>query len=423
MPPPKPRRTVTNLGVTEAPFQNAVARQHDVTAQNRPYLRHSWHRIDLLAIIMFWITFIVAITGQEITASRHLFIFRALSVLRATRLLVITSGTATILHSLKRAGPLILNVSVFVVFAAALFSIIGVQSFRGSLRRTCYLVQDNIYLNQTCGGWIDPETLQAMPFFKEHSDEMTKIAPKGFLCPIGQQCRTVSWSQESNSESFDNIFMSLVQVLIIAGVNTWTSTMYKVMSAEYFSSSLFFLVAIVVLNFWLMNLIVAVVVNTFKDIRSETKKSAFGADESIIHQPEWAATTKKPREPSILLKWYNKTQLFWVFLVVVDIISQAFKTADSSEHQLKLLRNMEIAFAIVWDVEILIRIIAYMPDWRAFLRSGRNDFDLFLAVGCSVIQIPPVRHSSVYPWLTILQLLRWYRFILVFPRMRPLLVS
>lgn len=62
-------------------------------------------------------------------------------------------------------------------------------------------------------------------------------------------------------------------------MNTWTSTMYSTMDAEYFVSALFFIVAIIVLNFWLMNLLVAVVVNTFQDIRAETKRSAFGADQ------------------------------------------------------------------------------------------------------------------------------------------------
>lgn len=53
--------------------------------------------------------------------------------------------------------------------------------------------------------------------------------------------------------------------------------MYATMDSDYYSSSLFFLVGVIVINFWLINLVIAVVVNTFKDIRSNTKKSAFGA--------------------------------------------------------------------------------------------------------------------------------------------------
>ena len=53
--------------------------------------------------------------------------------------------------------------------------------------------------------------------------------------------------------------------------------MYSMMDAEFFVSCFFFIVCIIVLNFWLINLFVAVITNTFSAIRKDTKKSAFGA--------------------------------------------------------------------------------------------------------------------------------------------------
>lgn len=53
--------------------------------------------------------------------------------------------------------------------------------------------------------------------------------------------------------------------------------MYAMIDAEFFISCLFFIIAIIVLNFWLINLFVAVITNSFSAIRSETQKSAFGA--------------------------------------------------------------------------------------------------------------------------------------------------
>lgn len=53
--------------------------------------------------------------------------------------------------------------------------------------------------------------------------------------------------------------------------------MYSMINAEFFISCFYFITAIIVLNFWLINLFVAVITNTFSAIRSETKKSAFGA--------------------------------------------------------------------------------------------------------------------------------------------------
>lgn len=187
----QPQRKAPELG--EAPFQSAVRKQLDLSAAGRPYLRHSWHRIDMLSIICFWITFFLASAGQEATNDRHIYIFRALSVLRAGRLLVITSGTTTILDSLKRAGPLLITVGFFVIFAATLFSIIGVQSFRGSFRRTCLLTDPNnasniINTGQQCGGYLDPVTLQELPYLLPSGEPFAQAA-KGYICPLNQVCQ------------------------------------------------------------------------------------------------------------------------------------------------------------------------------------------------------------------------------------------
>ncbi len=181
---------------SEAPFQVAVAKQRSLSASGRPYLRHSWHRIDLIAVFAFWISFLLAITGQETTATRHVYLFRALSVLRAGRLLVITSGTTTILRSLKRAGPLLITVAYFLIFAAGLFSIIGVQSFRGSFRRVCVLSDpDNssntISLGQQCGGYLNATSLGNLPYM-ELDGVTARGGAKGYICPLDQVCQVSS---------------------------------------------------------------------------------------------------------------------------------------------------------------------------------------------------------------------------------------
>jgi hypothetical protein len=84
---------------------------------------------------------------------------------------------------------------------------------------------------------------------------------------------------------------------------------------------------------------------------------------------------------------------------------------------------MELGFTLAFDLEMIIRIAGHYPDWRGFLAAGPNRFDLFLAIASSIIQIPAISSAPVYAWLTVFQLLRWYRVILAFPRMKPLLVS
>ncbi len=116
----------------------------------------------------------------------QIFIFRAVSTLRCARLLLITGGTATILRSLKAAGPLLLRVGFFGFFAIVLLAIIGVESFSGSWRRSCqfddpFNSTNIISLGNQCGASIDPDTLQVVGF--------GFLDPKGYTCPIGTSCQ------------------------------------------------------------------------------------------------------------------------------------------------------------------------------------------------------------------------------------------
>lgn len=58
--------------------------------------------------------------------------------------------------------------------------------------------------------------------------------------------------------SFDNFFSSAFQVLVIASNNGWSGTMYNMMDAEMFFSCLFFIFGLIVMNYWLINMFVAV---------------------------------------------------------------------------------------------------------------------------------------------------------------------
>ncbi|KAJ6485986.1 hypothetical protein C8R45DRAFT_931008 [Mycena sanguinolenta] len=147
------------------------------------------------------------------------------------RLLTIASGTTSVLHSLKTAQPLLESVAYFVIFVIILFSIIGVQSFKGLLRRTCVLnatggEPDTVLDNQFCGGLLDPV------HFNKTRQRMAGLP----MCSI--------------------------------------------VDSEYFITSIIFILCVVVLNFWLINLFVAVITNTFSAICAKTKKK-----NTQCHQP------------------------------------------------------------------------------------------------------------------------------------------
>lgn len=58
----------------------------------RAFLRHGFNRLDFVAVVSFWISFVLGVTGQEM--QHHLFLFRMLSCLRILKLLALTKGNA-----------------------------------------------------------------------------------------------------------------------------------------------------------------------------------------------------------------------------------------------------------------------------------------------------------------------------------------
>jgi len=120
---------------------------------------------------------------------------------------------------------------------------------------------------------------------------------------------------------------------------------------------------------------------------------------------------------------YENIRWCWVALALASLVLQATRGVDISPMHAKVLNVGELVITIAFDIEIVVRFIAHLPDWRGFFVQGHNYLDLVLAIGSTIIQIPVVHNSQAYPWLTIFQLARFYRVILEIPRMKPLLLS
>jgi voltage-dependent calcium channel len=109
--------------------------------------------------------------------------------------------------------------------------------------------------------------------------------------------------------------------------------MYSLMDSDYRFSFLYSICALIVLNFWVINLLVAVVVNTFQSIRAETKKSAFGGEliAKAKRQGGFGSPVIMTRGENRAKKMYEKTQLFWVLLVLVNVVALGAKSHKSSQ--------------------------------------------------------------------------------------------
>ncbi|KAI5462943.1 Ion transport protein-domain-containing protein [Mariannaea sp. PMI_226] len=399
----------------------------------RAFLRHSFNRIDFVAVVSYWIMFGLSLTGLEV--KHHIYVFRMMSCLRILRLLSLTNGTAIILGSLKKATPLLVRVAFLLSFFWLLFAIIGVQSFKASLSRQCVwldpLDPTNLTAGYTnggefCGGYLKNDTdlheTVIMPWVKSSApDSLEKLEAgtnkgKGFICPRGSICLQQD-NPYGGTVNFDNIFNSLELVFVIMSANTFSDLMYDTMGSDYTQSALFFGAGIMIMMLWLTNLLIAVITSSFQVIREESKQSAFTVDQDppLAQQAE---IDERLRRVSPLKRIYDKTSAIWVVLIAFGLLCQACRSASMSHDRQRFIDTAEVAVTILLDIEMIIRFLA---DWNHFHHRWRNLFDLALAVITSVILIPPIRGTRAYDWLTIFQILRVYRVVLAIPVTRQLI--
>ncbi|WQF85104.1 Putative EF-hand domain, voltage-dependent calcium channel, alpha-1 subunit, Ion transport [Colletotrichum destructivum] len=406
-----------------------VEEQQRFQLARRAFLRHSFNRLDFLAVVAYWISFALRITGIE--SEKHLYVFRMIACLRILRLLALTNGTAIILRSLKKAAPLLVRVAFLIAFFWILFAIIGVQSFKASLSRQCVWLdptdptnREKSFTNemQFCGGFLDNETGKSMPWVLLTDENVLdnfkngRKAGKGFLCPRGSICLQQE-NPYNSTVSFDNIAQSLEMVFVIISSNTFSDIMYYTTNSDYLPAALFFGAGIMILMLWLVNLLIAVITSSFQVIREESRASAFTAtEEPPIPEP----MDEPPPKMSALQRICDKTSLIWIAVIAFGLLAQAFRSSRMSNSRGRFIDSVEVAVTLLLDVEIIIRIAA---GWRTFHRSKRNIIDFGLAVITTIILIPPIRNSGeTYAWLTVFQIVRVYRLVLAVPMTRKLIV-
>ncbi|KAK4224624.1 putative calcium-channel protein [Podospora fimiseda] len=418
-------RSFTMMQGVEA--QGTLKEQLRLHLARRAFLRHGFNRLDFVAVVSFWISFGLGVTGLE---SKHsIYIFRMLSCLRIIRLLALTKGNLIILKSLKKAAPLLVRVSFLMGFFWLIFAIIGVQSFKSSLSRQCTWLDPEAPTDFSktyspnfsfCGGHLNPITGQAEPWVRRNQTgdpndlsrdnlENGTTNAKGFICPRGSICLQQT-NPYNGTVNFDDIGHSLELVFVIMSANTFTDLMYYTVSSDFLPAALFFGAGIIIMMLWMTNLLIAVITSSFQVIREESKASAFTADEPSLFPPH---EEQMPRRQSRLQRLYPNTKWFWAFVILYGIFCQALRTAGMGEGKARFINSSETVVTIMLDVDILIRLAI---DFRGFHRKYRNLFDLLLAIVTTVILLPPIRNSGqVYNWLTFFQIVRVYRVVLTIP--------
>ncbi|GJJ69887.1 voltage-dependent calcium channel [Entomortierella parvispora] len=394
------------------------------TGTQIPFLRHTFNRIDFLAVLCYWIDFCLMMAGVQ-----HVYFFKTIAAMRTLRLLNITAGSATILHSLKKSAPLLVNIALFIAFFFIIFSIIGVQAFKGSLSRRCVSATNatDILEDQFCGGYYNLTDPTRESSYIQKDGEPSPTSPKGRICSHGYVCLDTGVNLDG-AISFDVIYSAMVPVYVLMTGQTWTDLMYYIMDAEYSWSSLYFVLVVMVMNFWILNLFIAVINEMFAKIRDDSaQNSAFTSDNkdsnknNILNDSVNNFTFTGNNMFSRRKAWVESLEFVWVLAIVADLVFQCLPRYNSPPSKLELIDRAELWFTVAFAVDIFIRFLVCFPRPGEFFDSKKNLVDLTLAITTLIIQIPYVHNSHVYVYLTVFQVVRIYRVIIYVERLRSLI--
>ncbi|KAI9598651.1 Ion transport protein-domain-containing protein [Syncephalis fuscata] len=405
------------------------------------YLRHTFNRIDFIAVVAFWID--LAIMAAEIKGFP---LFKGLAALRPVRLLVITSGLATITQSLKVAMPLLVDVTGFITFFLIIFGIIALETFKGSLSRHCVMDSDEALVTapiKYCGSYIDLNSSKIMSLVNNNKT-LSNIATKGYTCPANQLCRDMNENPMFGFLGYDHIFMAILAIVTSVSTEGWTDTMYWTMDAEYGLAALYYCILIITMTFIIMQLFIAVITESFGQVRADKQSSAFlsaGSDPLLLHhdahetlaaraaasrmelEEAWMMAEEGRRRSlrhrihTVAAKCVNHPVFVYLggALAAANLGIMATRTEHSTPRQENLIVRCETAFTAVFVAEIIVRIYA-APNWSIFWRRTTNRVDLFLAIVTAIIQFTPIHELEWYRYLTVLHVMRFYRVVPLIPR-------
>ncbi|ODV62891.1 calcium channel protein CCH1 ASCRUDRAFT_22416, partial [Ascoidea rubescens DSM 1968] len=383
----------------------------------RAFLHDSANCLDLFSVISFWISILLSINNFDI--KNNFLIFRALGIIRIFELIRSTKGNIIILRSFKHALPQLIDVFKFIIYFWVFFAIIGVQTFKSSLRRTCVWENpddpDDTFNNseQFCGSYFDQDE-NKMPYILSNNQSSNTI--KGFTCPINSKC-VVGANPYEGTISFDNLIQSFELVYVIISMNTFTDILYNVVDSESEAASIFFILAILVLSVWLLSILIAVIVTSFKITKELDEKELDKNEENEIKGHN-SAMVPNGENFDLLnsLKTFNKFKIIFLLVILVNFIVSCTNNIDISDYHKNVINYSEIATTAVLDLEIIIRILIYITKFRFkdFFKSKTNNFDLLIAVTTTIIIIPPMKKllGQLYNWSTVFQIARFYRLVL-----------
>uniref|UniRef100_A0A8C2SEK3 Voltage-dependent L-type calcium channel subunit alpha n=1 Tax=Capra hircus TaxID=9925 RepID=A0A8C2SEK3_CAPHI len=323
------------------------------------FCRNYFNILDLLVVSVSLISF-----GIQSSAINVVKILRVLRVLRPLRAINRAKGLKHVVQCVFVAIRTIGNIVIVTTLLQFMFACIGVQLFKGKL--------------YTCSD----------------SSKQTEA-----------EC---NW--ENSKFDFDNVLAAMMALFTVSTFEGWPELLYRSIDSHTEDKgpiynyrveiSVFFIIYIIIIAFFMMNIFVGFVIVTFQEQGEQEYKNC-ELDKNQRQCVEYALKARPlrryiPKNQHQYKVWYVVNSTYFEYLMFVLILLNTICLAMQHYGQsclFKIAMNiLNMLFTGLFTVEMVLKLIAFKP--KGYFSDPWNVFDFLIVIGsCS----PPPRSPLPQP--------------------------
>ncbi|XP_072419602.1 voltage-dependent L-type calcium channel subunit alpha-1S-like isoform X2 [Chiloscyllium punctatum] len=333
------------------------------------FCRNYFNILDLLVVSVSLISF-----GIQSSAISVVKILRVLRVLRPLRAINRAKGLKHVVQCVFVAIKTIGNIVIVTTLLQFVFACLGVQLFKGKL--------------YSC---TDPS-------------KMTEEDCKGqFIVYSEPDQLSVQERMWVNSDfNFDNVLLAMMALFTVSTFEGWPQLLYKAIDSHTedmgpiynyrVGISIFFIIYIILIAFFMMNIFVGFVIVTFQE-QGEAEYKNCELDKNQRQCVQYALKARPlmryiPKNKYQYKVWYVVTSSYFEYLmfalILLNTVCLAMQHYEQSEEMNQLSDTLNVVFTGLFALEMVFKLCAFKA--KGYFGDPWNVFDFLIVIG-SIIDV------------------------------------
>ncbi|XP_065103146.1 calcium channel, voltage-dependent, L type, alpha 1S subunit, b [Paramisgurnus dabryanus] len=333
------------------------------------FCRNSFNILDLIVVGVSLLSM-----GMESSTISVVKILRVLRVLRPLRAINRAKGLKHVVQCMFVAVKTIGNIVLVTLLLDFMFACIGVQLFKGKLY-SCTDPLQNTEID--CQGTFIKHVQSSLHDMEIHERKWV-----------------------NNNFNFDNVLNGMLALFTISTFEGWPELLYTAIDSDSVNSgpvfnnrvgiSIFFVIYIIIIAFFMMNIFVGFVIVTFQEQGEEEYKDC-ELDKNQRQCVQYALKARPlkcyiPKNTHQYRVWYFVTSCYFeylmFFLIMLNTLCLGMQHCNQAEYITKLSDTLNLIFTVLFTAEMLVKLVAFKA--KGYFGDPWNVFDFIIVIGSIV---------------------------------------